>query len=172
MANNLDYVHPNEKVEAEPRKPEPNGETRKRRNEEVEEEISKLSIQEPIRIPIQIFRTEHGKFYKIGEMTPRETRLAGKSDLCVYNSNVGICLVHDPSRRQPDATTLTVGDVMCIRHKSPASIRRIIEARDKAYLQAQLENREKRQKLEDMDCDEVVVINFTTQKGADEKKDC
>ena len=151
MANNLDYIPPNEEVEAEPKKPESKGEPRKRKNEEVVEEISKLSLQEPI----QIIRTEHGRFYKIGNMTPREMRLAGKQDLCCYNRNMGICLIHDPSVRQADATNLTMGDVLCIRHGSPSTVKRIIDARDKAYLKMQLENKEKRQKTEDMDCEEV-----------------
>ena len=80
---------------------------------------------------------------------------------------MGICLVHDPSVRQVDGTNLTVGDVLCIRHGSPATKKRILDARDNAHAKMQLENREKRQRVEAMDCKDGPS---DVPKGADEAK--
>ena len=166
MATNLDYVSPDKKVEAEPRKPESKGEPRKRKCEEIAEGISQLQLQDSS----HVIKTDYGKFYRLlVPLGERELRLIGKQDLCCFNKGMGICMVHDPSVRQPDATNLTMGDVLCIRHGSPGSIRKIIEARDKACLKMQLERGEKKPKTEDMDCDE---IPSEIPKRADELKDC
>ena len=165
MATNLDYVPPDKVVESEPKKPESKGEPRKRKNEEISEEISKLSLQEPL----YFIRTEFGVFYKLSPQRENNLKLTGKQDLCCYNRSMGICLVHDPSVRQVDGTNLTMGDVLFIHHGSPATIKRILDARDKAHAKMQLENREKRQRVEAMDCKDGPS---EVPKGADEIKDC
>ena len=150
MATNLDYVPPDKVVESEPKKPEPKGEPRKRKGEEISEEISKLSLQEPL----YSIRTEFGIFYKLSPKKENELKLTGKQDLCCYNRSMEICLLHDPSVRQVDGTNVTLGDVLCIRHGTAETINRIMDARDKAHAKMKLENREKRQRMEAMGCND------------------